>query len=90
MSEKDKIRVEIVIGPATVRVEAPPDQIEEAVRNAVAALRSALPELGTETSLGGPAMARPEKGPAEAGANMLRAYKGAYRGGLVRSTQNIV
>jgi hypothetical protein len=61
MSEKDKIRVEIVIGPATVRVEAPPDQIEEAVRNAVAALRSALPELGTETSLGGPAMARLEK-----------------------------
>lgn len=61
MSEKDKIRVEIVIGPATVRVEAPPDQIEEAVRNAVAALRSALPELGAEASLAGSTMAKPEK-----------------------------
>ncbi len=61
MSEKDKIRVEIVIGPATVRVEAPPDQIEEAVRNAVTALRSALPELGAEVSMSGSAMAKPVK-----------------------------
>ena len=61
MNEKDKIKVEIVIGPATVRVEAPPDQIEKAVRNAVAALRSALPELEAEASLGEPAMAKPER-----------------------------
>lgn len=61
MSEKDKIKVEIVIGPATVRVEAPPDQVEEAVKNAVAALRSALPELGVEVSHGGSAMAKPER-----------------------------
>ncbi|MEM4021617.1 MAG: hypothetical protein QXI18_04530 [Nitrososphaerota archaeon] len=61
MSEKNKIRVEIVIGPATVRVEAPPDQIEEAVRNAVAALRSALPELGANEVLAGSSMAKPEK-----------------------------
>ena len=50
MSKEEKIKVEVVIGPATVRVEAPPDKLEEAVRNAISALKSVYPQLGTEAS----------------------------------------
>lgn len=46
--EEERVRVEVVIGPATVRVEAPPDKLEEAVRNAISALRSVYPQLGSE------------------------------------------
>lgn len=46
--EEEKVRVEVVIGPATVRVEAPPDKLEEAVRNAISALKSVYPQLGAE------------------------------------------
>ena len=48
MSKEEKIKVEVVIGPATVRVEAPPDKLEEAVRNAISALKTALPQLGSD------------------------------------------
>lgn len=61
MSKEEKIKVEIVLGPATIRVEAPPDQVEEAVRNAIAALKSALPQLGSELERGRATMAKPEK-----------------------------
>jgi len=47
MSKEEKIKVEVVIGPATVRIEAPPDKLEEAVRNAISALKTALPQLGS-------------------------------------------
>ena len=50
MSKEEKIKVEVVIGPATVRVEAPPDKLEEAVRNAVSALKSVYPQLGAEAA----------------------------------------
>lgn len=61
MSENEKIKVEVVIGPATVRVEAPPDKIEEAVRNAISALRSAFPHLGSEAEAGGFEVAKREQ-----------------------------
>ena len=61
MSKEEKIKVEIVIGPATVRVEAPPDKLEEAVKNAISALKSALPQLGAEVERGGAVMAKPER-----------------------------
>jgi len=48
MSKEEKIKVEVVIGPATVRVEAPPDKLEEAVKNAISALKSVYPQLGAE------------------------------------------
>lgn len=48
MSEQEKIKVEITIGPATVRVEAPPDKLEEALKQVVSALRAALPQLTVE------------------------------------------
>ena len=61
MSKEEKIKVEVVIGPATVRVEAPPDRIEEAVKNAIAALKSALPQLEAKMEPGRRTMAKPEK-----------------------------
>lgn len=39
-----------MIGPATVRVEAPPEKLEEAVRNAISALKSVYPQLGAEVA----------------------------------------
>ncbi len=48
MSKEEKVRVEVTIGPATVRVEAPPDKLEEALKQVVSALRSALPGLAME------------------------------------------
>lgn len=59
MSKEEKIKVEIIIGPATVRVEAPPDKLEEAIKNAISALKSALPQLGAEAERGGLTMAKP-------------------------------
>ena len=61
MSKEEKVRVEVVIGPATVRVEAPPDKIEEAVKNAISALKSALPQLGAEVQQQAGSMAKPER-----------------------------
>ena len=61
MSKEEKVKVEVVIGPATVRVEAPPDKIEEAVRNALSAVRSALPQLGAEVEKSISAVAKAEK-----------------------------
>ncbi len=61
MSKEEKIKVEVVIGPATVRVEAPPDKIEEAVKNAISALRSAFPQLGVEAEKGAREMAKAER-----------------------------
>jgi len=45
MSEQEKIRVEVTIGPATVRVEAPPDKLEEALKQVISALRASLPQF---------------------------------------------
>ena len=61
MSKEERIKVEIVIGPATVRVEAPPDKLEEAVKNAISALKSALPQLGAEVERGGAVVSKPER-----------------------------
>ena len=61
MSKEEKVKVEVVLGPATVRVEAPPDKIEEAVKNAISALKSALPQLGVEAERLQGSMAKPEK-----------------------------
>jgi len=48
MSGQERIKVEVTIGPATVRVEAPPDKLEEALKQVVSALRAALPQLMVE------------------------------------------
>jgi len=48
MSAQEKIRIEVEIGPATVRVEAPPDKLEEAVKQVISAIKAVLPEISAE------------------------------------------
>ena len=48
MSDQEKIRIEVEIGPATVRVEAPPDKLEEAVKQVISAIKAVLPEISAE------------------------------------------
>jgi len=48
MSSQEKIRIEVEIGPATVRVEAPPDKLEEAVKQVISAIKAVLPEISAE------------------------------------------
>lgn len=46
--EQEKIKVEVTIGPATVRIEAPPDKIEETVKQVISALKALVPQLKIE------------------------------------------
>lgn len=48
MTEQEKIKIEVTIGPATVRIEAPPDRVEEAVKQVISALKASLPQLKIE------------------------------------------
>ncbi|MEN2973978.1 MAG: hypothetical protein ABDH32_00170 [Candidatus Caldarchaeales archaeon] len=48
MSNQEKVKVEVTLGPATVRIEATPDKLEEALINIISALRSSLPQLKIE------------------------------------------
>jgi acetolactate synthase small subunit len=48
MREQEKIKVEVTIGPATVRIEAPPEKVEEAVKQVISALKASLPQLKIE------------------------------------------
>ena len=48
MSDQEKIKVEVQIGPATVRVEAPPERLEEAVKQVVSAIKAVLPQISAE------------------------------------------
>lgn len=48
MDDKEKIKVEVTLGPATVRIEAPPDKLEEAVKQVISALKYSLPQLRIE------------------------------------------
>lgn len=43
VSNMSTIKVKVTVGEATVEVEAPPDKIEEAVKNIVSALKSVQP-----------------------------------------------
>jgi len=72
MSKEEKIKVEIVIGPATVRVEAPPDKLEEAVRNAISALKTALPQLGSRLEKPMAKMEKPKRKPLPTCSGLLR------------------
>lgn len=46
MNEQEKIKIEVTVGPATVRIEAPPDKIEEALRQVIMVLKETLPQSG--------------------------------------------
>ena len=48
MSDQEKIKVEVQVGPATVRVEAPPDKLEEAIKQVISAIKAVLPEISAE------------------------------------------
>ena len=48
MSNQEKIKVEVQVGPATVRVEAPPDKLEEAIKQVISAIKAVLPEISAE------------------------------------------
>lgn len=48
MSEQEKVKVEVTIGPATVRIEAPPDKLEEALTRVISALKTTLSQLKAE------------------------------------------
>lgn len=48
MTGEEKIKIEVTIGPATVRIEAPPDRVEEAVKQVISALKASLPQLKIE------------------------------------------
>ncbi|MCS7125419.1 MAG: hypothetical protein NZ929_00675 [Aigarchaeota archaeon] len=48
MSDQEKVKVEVTVGPATVRIEASPDKLEEALINVISALKSLLPQLRLE------------------------------------------
>jgi len=48
MSDQEKIKVEVQVGPATVRVEAPPDKVEEAIKQVISAIKAVLPEISAE------------------------------------------
>jgi len=48
MRDQEKIKVEVQIGPATVRVEAPPERLEEAVKQVVSAIKDVLPQISAE------------------------------------------
>ncbi len=72
MSKEEKIKVEIVIGPATVRVEAPPDKLEEAVRNAISALKTALPQLGSRLEKPMAKVEKPKRKPLPTCSGLLR------------------
>ena len=72
MSKEEKIKVEIVIGPATVRVEAPPDKLEEAVRNAISALKTALPQLGSRLEKPMAKVEKPRRKPLPTCSGLLR------------------
>ncbi|MEM2015970.1 MAG: hypothetical protein QW718_00305 [Nitrososphaerota archaeon] len=48
MSEQEKIKVEVTIGPATVRIEAPPEKVEEALKQVISALKASIPQLRIE------------------------------------------
>ena len=48
MSDQEKIKIEVVIGPATVRVEAPPEKLEEAVKQVISAIKAVLPQISAE------------------------------------------
>ena len=72
MSKEEKIKVEIVIGPATVRIEAPPDKLEEAVRNAISALKTALPQLGSRLEKPMAKMEKPKRKPLPTCSGLLR------------------
>lgn len=48
MSNQEKIKIEVAIGPATVRIEAPPDKLEEAVKQVISAIKAVLPQIPAE------------------------------------------
>ena len=72
MNKEEKIKVEVVIGPATVRIEAPPDKLEEAVRNAISALKTALPQLGSRLEKPMAKMEKPKRKPLPTCSGLLR------------------
>ncbi|MCF8885612.1 MAG: hypothetical protein QXL40_03335 [Nitrososphaerota archaeon] len=51
MNEKEKIKIEVTVGPATVRIEAPPDKLEEALRQVIMVLKETLPQSGLKEEI---------------------------------------
>lgn len=76
MTQEEKIKVEVTIGPATVRVEAPPDRLEEALKQVVSALRSALPGLAIEEAGKAAEKVRRERKPHPTCTGLLRQLVG--------------
>jgi hypothetical protein len=52
MRDQEKIKVEVTIGPATVRIEAPPEKVEDTIKQVISALKASLPQLKIDEKTG--------------------------------------